>query len=272
MPVPAASTARFAPAPRAGAGPASLVAERAGFVLELVVVDEPLREPDAVRLVGVDLRRGEDHLLGLARTDQTRQALRAAEVGNDPVPELEQTEAGAVRDDPDVARQRELEPTTQREAADRGDRSRTAPPRARSAPLARAMIPATTGSGSGGVGSSAASPAMPPPPPANTDVSRPLENARPSPMTINARMSPGSARSDAPRWRNSRHMSKVIALSLSGRFNTRRATWPSSPAPRSKRIDSYSAAFATLATLLAGRHHYWLAATGAAWIRTMSTG
>ena len=35
-------------------------------------------------------------------------------------------------------------------------------------------------------------------PPANTDVSMPLENARPSPMTTSARMSPGSSSSDAP--------------------------------------------------------------------------
>src|SRR5262245_23189113 len=82
------------------------VGERGGFGIECVVVHETLAQTDAVRLVGVDACRGPDELLRLARAHDARQALRAAEVGEDAVLVLEQTDRRAAREDADVARER----------------------------------------------------------------------------------------------------------------------------------------------------------------------
>ena len=80
------------------------VGQRLGGLLELLVRDQLLAEPDAVGLLGVDARGGEDQLLGLARSDEARQPLRAAEVRDDPVLELEQTDARTPGEDAEVAR------------------------------------------------------------------------------------------------------------------------------------------------------------------------
>src|SRR5207302_782114 len=65
--------------------------ERTGIGFQRVVVDEPLTQSDAIRLVGVDAGCGPDELLGLARADDARQSLGSAQVGQDPVLVLEQT-------------------------------------------------------------------------------------------------------------------------------------------------------------------------------------
>ena len=119
---PAASTARFAPCTASGGCAAIVAASAVDLGFELVVVDEPLAQPDAVRLVGVDARRGPDQLLGLARADDARQPLRAAEVGQDPVLVLEQPDRRAAREHADVARERHLQSRAERVAAHRGDR------------------------------------------------------------------------------------------------------------------------------------------------------
>src|SRR5262249_57466540 len=79
-------------------------------------------EPDTKGLVGVDLCGREDELLGLAGADQTRQPLRAAEIGQDPVLELEETRFRAFGEDAQVACQRELEPGSEGVPAYSGDR------------------------------------------------------------------------------------------------------------------------------------------------------
>ena len=119
---PAASTARFAPCTASGGCAAIAAASARRLGVERVVVDEPLAQADAVRLVGVDARRGPDHLLGLARADDARQALRSAEVGKDAVLVLEQPDRRAAREHADVARERHLQSGAEREAAHRGDR------------------------------------------------------------------------------------------------------------------------------------------------------
>jgi hypothetical protein len=61
----------------------------------------------------------------------------------------------------------------------------------------------------------------------NTDVSMPLENARPSPITTSARMPCGSSTSDEPSSDISRHIAIVNELSLSGRLSRNHPTAPS---------------------------------------------
>ena len=73
-PVEAALTARFAPRIASGGCAAIVRGELAGRLLELLVGDELLDEPDPVRLVGVDAGGGEDQLLRLARADEARAA------------------------------------------------------------------------------------------------------------------------------------------------------------------------------------------------------
>jgi hypothetical protein len=109
-PAPPAAAARRSPPPgRPRSSPAR-------------VVDEPLAQPDAVGLVGVDARRGPDHLLGFCRADHPGQALRTTEVGQDPVLVLEQPDRRAAREHADVARERHLQARAEREAAHCGDR------------------------------------------------------------------------------------------------------------------------------------------------------
>ena len=179
---PAASTARFAPCTASGGCAAIVAASAVDLGVEIGVVDEPLAQADAVRLVGVDARRGPDQLLRLARADDARQPLRAAEVGQDAVLVLEQ---------PDLTyRARTRGCRTRAPAAiPRRARSR-APRRSSGSALRRATStpPACAGcrrrSGRRG-----ACPTSSPPsiasvdPPVNTVVSMPDENARPLPIT-----------------------------------------------------------------------------------------
>ena len=87
------STARFAARTASGGWAAIARREPLGDLFELFVGDDVLGQTDAVRLVGVDLRRREDQLLRLGRADQAREALGPAEVGDDPVLELERARA-----------------------------------------------------------------------------------------------------------------------------------------------------------------------------------
>src|SRR5438132_9694168 len=95
--------------------------ERADGRLELRVLDHAVHEADAERLLGVDAGRGEDELLRPGRPHQAWQPRGAAQVGQEPVAELERTELRRARRDAEVARERELEPGAERVAAQRGD-------------------------------------------------------------------------------------------------------------------------------------------------------
>ena len=90
--------------------------------LELGVRDEPFGQPDAERLVGVDLAAVKMSSLAFAAPTDAREPLRAAEVGEDAVLELEQADLRPLGEHAHVARERELEPGTERVAAHRGDR------------------------------------------------------------------------------------------------------------------------------------------------------
>ena len=57
-----------------------------------------------------------------AEADNARQALSAAGGGDNPKAELRLAEFRGLRGDPDVARQRQLEPAAERVAVDRRDR------------------------------------------------------------------------------------------------------------------------------------------------------
>ena len=137
--------------------------------------------------------------------------------------------------------ERELEPGTEREAAHRGDRRERRLLEPGVATPARARIPATIGVGvtrrrivgREHVDATAAAGV-------NTDVSMPLENARPSPMTIERAQVAGVGEQRRAELRASRATSSAVnELSLSGRFSTSRPTWPSSLEPDvSNRIDS----------------------------------
>ena len=219
---PAASTARFAPCTASGGCAAIVAASAVDFGFELVVVDEPLAQSDAVRLVGVDARRGPDHLLRLARADDARQPLRAAEVGQDAVLVLEQPDLtcrartrGCRTRAPSAARRRARSRAPRRSSG-------SAPPRATSTPPACAGCRRRSGRRDGCPTSSppsieSAEPAV------NTDVSMPDENARPLPITTSARRS-GSSRSSLPSARSSCHIWIVNELSLSGRLRRSQPT------------------------------------------------
>src|SRR3954468_18460466 len=83
--------------------------QRGDVRLEILGVDEAVAEADPVRLVRVDLRRGPDQLLRLARAHDAREPLRAAEVGQDPVLVLEQPHLRSACEHADVTRERELQ-------------------------------------------------------------------------------------------------------------------------------------------------------------------
>src|SRR5215208_6369919 len=79
-----------------------------GRVEQLVVGHDLVREPVAVRLVGVDRVADQVHLARLRLPDQPRQALGPAEAGDDPEVDLGLAERGRLGGDPEVARHREL--------------------------------------------------------------------------------------------------------------------------------------------------------------------
>ncbi len=78
-------------------------------------------QPDAQRLVGADRVAGQDQLLGLADADPPGQALGAAETRDHAELHLRLAEAGGRRGVDEVAGERELAASPEREAVDRGD-------------------------------------------------------------------------------------------------------------------------------------------------------
>jgi len=69
-----------------------------------------LHEADAEGLGRVDPGPGQDHLERLAATHEPRQPLRPAAARDDREVDLGEAELGVLAGDPDVARQRQLEP------------------------------------------------------------------------------------------------------------------------------------------------------------------
>ena len=211
-----ASTARFAPCTASGGCAAIVGRERGDLGVEVGFVDEPVAQPDAVRLLGVDARRGPDQLLRLARADDARQALRAAEVGQDAVLVLEQADLRAAREHADVARERELQPGAERVAVHRGDRRIARARRATRTPPACAGCRRRSGSACRVPASSPSSIESPDPDGEHRRVDPRRERA--AVARHDTARSSGSSRSSRPSVRISCHIAIVNELRRSGRF------------------------------------------------------
>ena len=200
-----------------------LLRERRRGLLELGVVDQSLAQADAVGLFRVDARGGPDHLLGLARTDDPRQPLRAAEVREDPVLVLEQSRPRCPG--------RRCGCRTRARVADRRRARTRAPPRSSGTARSRARCTTVGPAGSRrptgrrGCRARRCGGRRRDVPPVNTLVSIPDENARPLPITTSARMV-GSSPISRPSLRISSHIATVKLLSFSGRSSRSHATSP----------------------------------------------
>ena len=103
-----------------------------------MVGDDLVGQAELVRLVGEDRVAGEVHLERLARPDQPRQPLGAAEAGDDPEVDLGLAEERRLGGDAHVAGHRQLAAAAVGDRVDRGDRHRRATARTpRSSPCAR---------------------------------------------------------------------------------------------------------------------------------------
>ena len=111
-----------------GAWPPELARPRERGVEQLVVGDHPVDEAELVRVVGRDGVAGQVHLQRLGRAHEPRQALSAAEAGDDPEVDLGLAERRRVGGDADVAGHGELAPAPEREPVHRGDRHRARGP------------------------------------------------------------------------------------------------------------------------------------------------
>ena len=87
----------------------------------LEVVDDELDEPPRLRGLGRDALARHDQPARATRRDQPRRALRAAAAGKQPEVHLGKAELRIARRDPEVARERDLEPAAEAVAVDRGD-------------------------------------------------------------------------------------------------------------------------------------------------------
>ena len=87
-----------------------------------MVLDEAVGEAELEGFVGEDRVADEVHLEGLVFADQARQALRAAEAGDDPELDLGLAEDRRARGDAHVAGHRQLAAAAEGEAVDGGDR------------------------------------------------------------------------------------------------------------------------------------------------------
>ena len=103
---------------------AELARPRARHVVQLVVGHDAVDEADLVGLVGGDRVAGEVELQRPRRPDEPRQALRAAEAGDDAEVDLGLAEARRLRGDPHVAAHRQLAAAAVGHRVDRGDRDR----------------------------------------------------------------------------------------------------------------------------------------------------
>ena len=86
------------------------------------IAAELVDEPESVSLERVERGTGEQHLERDAAGEETGEPLGAACAGQQAELDLGHTESRAVGGDPEIARERELEPTAERGAVDGGDR------------------------------------------------------------------------------------------------------------------------------------------------------
>src|SRR5439155_16983604 len=93
-----------------------------GGVEQLVVIDYAVDETELVRFLGEDRVADEVHLQGLGGANQPRQALGAAEAGNDAELDLGLPEKRRASRKPDIAGHRKLAAAAEGQAVDRGDR------------------------------------------------------------------------------------------------------------------------------------------------------
>ena len=108
---------------RAIGGPAARrVAQLVDELVELAVGHDPVDEPDAVGLGGVDDVGEQRELLGPVHPDAPRQRPRAAEVDRQAAPGEDLREAGRVAGDDEVAQQGHVHAGAGGDAADLGDR------------------------------------------------------------------------------------------------------------------------------------------------------
>ena len=116
-----APSALIAASARAGRA-ASLPGPGQRAVVKFVVVDQAAREPEFPGLLGEHGVADGVHLEGLRDADEPRQALGAAEAGDDPELDLRLPEHRRAGRDPHVAGHRELAAAAERERVDGGDR------------------------------------------------------------------------------------------------------------------------------------------------------
>ena len=95
-------------------------------VEQLVVGDHAVDQAELVGLVGGDRVADQVHLQRLGLADQPRQALGAAEAGDDPEVDLGLAEGGRLGGDAHVAGHRQLAAAAERQAVDGGDRDHRA--------------------------------------------------------------------------------------------------------------------------------------------------
>ena len=92
-----------------------------GFLVERGVIDQPVDKADLLRLRGGDGRAGHDHRQRFGDADDARQTLRAARPGEQAKLHFGQAQLGRSRGDAVMAAKRDLQPTAERGAMDRGD-------------------------------------------------------------------------------------------------------------------------------------------------------
>src|SRR4029078_7018561 len=85
-----------------------LLRQLAGAKLQLSSRRDPPHKSDLERLLGVDDVPGQNHVLGPAHADETRQALSGTRSRNDPESKFRLFKLRRVRRESDVARQRAL--------------------------------------------------------------------------------------------------------------------------------------------------------------------
>ncbi len=93
--------------------------------------NDPVDQAPRERLLRMDPAAGHDQLFRAAEPDQAWEALGAAQVGDDPPPDLVDGELRVVGGDPQVAGRGQLDPTAQGEPTDRGDGRLRSHPRTR---------------------------------------------------------------------------------------------------------------------------------------------
>jgi hypothetical protein len=91
------------------------------FLGEPLGREHMVRQPDRARLVGGDCRAAIDQLQRAPQPDDPRQRPGAAAVGNETDPDKQLGELRSLRDQPDVARQRDVASQPGRDPVDRPD-------------------------------------------------------------------------------------------------------------------------------------------------------